>query len=455
MTRKDPIISLLSRLNKPNQALVIKPEKGKLAGNGLKLHLALLFKSQQQMLMNGQGIPDSDFMFEAAVVDLIDLINVSDTSDIRQSLKGYFVDMMSTVVRWESPDVIKSSTVIWAGMPMLSFAELELRNGKLWARWQLPGPLLRAVADPTLYTPIDLLAVSRLSSYAAVALYQICVRYRHNPSGVTSKNTPDWWLDALISTPAIDPKTKKRVVREWRKKKNAIVIDAILDINSKTDIEVELLEFREGEGKNVTGVQFAVKQKIIQHAASVVAVDLDIVRLCTKIGLSQSVVDSHMKSYSIDQIKQALITLEARMGREDLDSINKPATYLSKLLRDVAEKPNVQGGAVSTLNSQVRVDLAPPKALNEPVALLRSAITAVKEEVLGLDIEVRKMYAERAFASFKEKGLVTATMSRNLVQGNWSGALLAKMVEIYAEERYGENWQSLSLLCSNGDYSSQ
>lgn len=253
----------------------------------------------------------------------------------------------------------------------------------------------------------------------------------------------------MISTPAIDPKTKKRIVREWRKKKNAIVIDAIFEINSKTNIEIELLEFREGEGKNVTGVQFAVRQKKVQQPVSVVAIDLDLVRLCTKIGLSQTVVNSYMRTFSIDQIKQALITLEARMDREDLDPINNPATYLSKLLRDFTERPNAHSIVVDTPKAQVQADSNQSKRLDEPVSLLRSSITVVKEELQELDLDVRKKYAELAFSSFKEKGLVTASMSRNFTQGNWSGSLLAKMVDIYAEEHYGENWQNLSLLNSN------
>lgn len=432
------LINLASRLNKPNETIVIKLEKGKLAGNGLKLHLALLFRSQQQILM-GEDVPNADFMFEAAVTDLVSLINdQEDSSDLRQSLKRYFVEMMSTVVRWESPDARKNG-VIWAGMPMLSFAELKLRDGKLWARWQLPGPLLRAVADPTLYTPIDLVAIAKLNSYASVALYQICSRYRHNPSGVTSKNPPDWWLDAMISTPAVDPKTKVRVVREWRKKKNSVVNDAILEINTKTDVEIQLLEFREGEGKAVTGVQFAVRQKAMPQSISSITTinDLDVVRLCTKIGISQTLIQSYIKKYSLDWIKQTLIALESRMDRDDLDAIEKPGTYFATLLREGAE-------TLPPKKDEVKPVVEPVQVTEEPV-LLRSAFTNIKEELQDLSLDVRQQYAERAFDDFKQKGLVTASMSRNLAQGNWSGPLLSKMIEIYGKERYGEDWQNLNV----------
>jgi hypothetical protein len=437
---------LEARLNKPNQALVIKPEKGKLAGNGLKLHLALLFKSQQQMLATGEGIPNSDYMFEAAVIDLMGLINVSDSSDIRQSLKGYFIEMMSTVVRWESPDANKSSTVIWAGMPMLSFAKLELREGKLWAIWQLPGPLLKAIADPTLYTPLDLLAVSRLSSYSAIALYQICARYRHNPSGVTSKNTPDWWLDAMISTPAIDQKTKKRIIREWRKKKNAIVIPAIQEINTLTDIEVELIEFREnapGAGKSVTGVQFTVKKKRNSVPIPKIAIDMEIVRMCIKLNIPQIIVDSYAKTYSDEQIKTALYKLESRMGRTDLDIIDKPVTYFSKILRDEEAKQKVEISDF-VVRTTIQELVAKGDQDQYPVELI-SAFTRIKIEFQNLDIEVQRTFAEKAFIYLQNAGLSTASMSRNMSQNVWNGILLPKMLDMYGEETYGPEWKTLTL----------
>lgn len=449
-TRKETDKAPDARLNKPNQSLITKIEKGKLAGNGLKLHLALLFKSQQQMLSMDR-IPDSDFMFEAAIVDLVHLINVDSNSDIRQSLKGYFIEMMSTVVRWESPDSNSSaSNILWAGMPMLSFAEIELREGKIWARWQLPGPLLRAVADPTLYTPIDLMATAKLNSFAAVTLYQICARYRHNPSGVTSKNPPDWWLDSMISTPSVDPKTKKRVVREWRKKKSSIVLPAIQEINSKTDIEIELIEYREnlpGQGKNVTAVQFAVKRKAAA-ILPVVPIDMEIVRLCTKLGVPQTVVDSFSKNHSDNQVKAALYKLEARVNREDLDPVDKPVTYFSKIMRDSdpkpgTEKPKVDGLQMLTPPAQEILDGS--NAIESNQVQLTNVITQVKEEMQSLDFELRLSYATKAFESFKQKGLVTASISRNMSQNNWSGSLLSKMVELYAEETYGQDWKKMAV----------
>lgn len=440
---KDPSRGDL-RLNKPNQSLIMKPEKGKLASNGLKLHLALLYISQKQLMLH-EAIPSANHMFEAPVKDLMALITEPGSkSDTRTVIKEYFIGMMGTVVRWESPDARNNHNILWAGMPMISYAEVELRDGMNWARWQLPGPLLEAVADPTFYTPIDLGYASRLSSYSAVALYQICSRYRNNPTGLTSKNPPNWWLDAMMSTPAVDPKTKKKIVREWRKKKNAIVLDAIDEINRKTDIEISLAEFREGlpgAGRNVTAVQFSVRRKA-NPPVDQTPIDIELVRLYSGLGIPETLVGQYAKIHSPDLVKRALIKIEARIAREDLPAVENLSGYLGKILRE--SEVEVQEVAPEPRPTMKRANENAERDVPEVVSLV-SPRTKVKDEFQGLDVTVRKVYAERAFSDLTEKGLATASLSRNMSQDVWAGVLLAQMVQIYGEEKYGREWESLMI----------
>lgn len=445
-----------SKLNKPNQALVVKPEKGKLSANGSKLHLALLYKSQESIraLKPGQSLT-LNHMFEAAIGDLADMVNEStdDLSNTKRLFKKYLIEMMSTVVRWEAPDA--KSDVVWSGMPMLSFSELEIRDGRLWARWQLPGPLLEALADPTLYTPILLSSVAKLDTYSSIALFQICTRYRNNPTGKTSKNPPEWWMDALIGTPGVDPKTKKRKPREWRKVKSELINEAIAEVNRKTDIEIELIEYREGlpgAGRNVTSVQFAVRRKASINVAPP-KIDLELATLQNKLGVSDSLIASHSKQFTEEQIKIALYKLEARSLRTDLPAIANPNTYISKILREEFENPFTESDArVQRLPTSKGGDTSDPKhekhrnKTTEAVApVLESVAQRVREELTSLTPQEQRLYAEAAFADFQVKGMATSSMNRSLQSNSFSGVLLSKMIDIYATEKYGKDWASLAI----------
>ena len=94
--------------------------------------------------------------------------------------------------------------------------------------------------------------LAKLGSYTAVALYEICARYRDNPSGVTSRKPVAWWVDALSNGPGPER-------REWRKFKNERVKEAVAEINAETDLEIELIEHK--QGRVITEVQFAVRKK--------------------------------------------------------------------------------------------------------------------------------------------------------------------------------------------------
>lgn len=443
------------KLRKPNQALVVMPEKGKLSANGAKLHLALLYKSQESIktLEPGRAL-NLNHMFEAAIGDLAKMVNQAedDSSNTRKLFKKYLIEMMSTVVRWESPDA--KSDVVWEGMPMLSFSRLLSREGKLWAQWQLPGPLLEAMSDPSLYTSIVLNSVAKLDQYSSIALYQILSRYRNNPSGKSSRHPPEWWMDALISTPGIDPKTKKRKPREWRKVKNESINDAIVEINQKTDLEVEMHEYREGlpgAGRNVTSVQFTVRRKAIPNSVPP-KIDLDLVALFLRLGVSETLIDNHAKHFTDEQIKRALLKLEARLNRSDLAAIDNPNTYLSKILRDDATADHTQmRGVVNHSRGESRSEdrLSPPASgvqAAEPtpgLVVLESASTKIREELLSMSPQEQRKYAEIAFGEFQQKGMATSSMSRSLQSNTFSGLLLTKMTDIFGTERYGPDWANL------------
>lgn len=273
------------KLNKPNDALVMVPKVGRLNPRLRKMFNVMLQFTQTQIAeLREQGLPVlGTTLFSANLRNLVERTSDNE-SDARSDAKRYLLEMRRTEVDWEAPDA--GSNVIWANMGLLSQVQLETRNGEVWVAWALPPALLSAVADPERYTPIDTGILARLHSYAAIALYDICARYRHNPTNLTSNNPTGWWIDALRAIPPeLDPVTKTVKRPAWRKFKNEQLNSAVDEINNNTDITVEIIEFK--THRAIDSVQFLVrlKENNNQKNANLV-VNVSLTELASRTGLS-------------------------------------------------------------------------------------------------------------------------------------------------------------------------
>ena len=425
---------------KPNSALVMMPKLGKLTAVSRKIFNVLLRTTQRQInALNQEGkIIEATHYFRARLDELVDPVEIG-SSNLTSSAKKSLLEMRRTEVDWEAPDA--NSEVIWSNMSLLSEARIVKEGGILYAYWALPPGLLTVIADPQRYTPIDINQLSKLKTYAAVALYEICVRYKNNPTGLTSENHMEWWVDALTqSAPKIDPITKKPKLRLWSKFKSEQVSVAIDEINTKSDIGIELIEKK--TGKAVTSAQFKVWRKSADAVgiASGPKMSPEVAEITNKLGVSLSDISNLIKQgQSENVLKVAFVKLESRMNREDLAPIESKMAYLRKVLAEtnnfVSTVPAVQTTISARPVFKTLEDL--PKALTHQEHRRRE----IKEELLNLGKEGQKRYAESALEYLQKAGIATTTISRKVESGDWaSGILFSKMIEVYAIEHYGANW---------------
>lgn len=134
--------------------------------------------------------------------------------------------------------------------------------------WEMDEHLQEVIANPkNLFTRLNLEVMSKLSTGASMALYEICVRYLNNRhkkdelEGYTGKKELMWWVKGLMGNP--DPKLPyKEFHRSYLKK-------AIAEINSVTNIDIRLEEYK--SGKTVTDLEFFIKAKAVNedHSPSV------------------------------------------------------------------------------------------------------------------------------------------------------------------------------------------
>lgn len=420
-------------LQKPNLALVMMPKLGKLSVVGRKLLNQLFRHARLQILeMEKAGRKmTADHLFEATLTDLTARLSKND-SDLKTLAKKYLLEMRRTEIDWEAPDA--RSGVVWSNMGMLSETSFEIRNGVIWALWAFPPTLFGAISDPERFTLLDLDQMAELSGYATIALFEICSRYRNNPTGVTSRKPPEWWIDALSSSPNVADKVTGLVKRrEWRKIKSEFIKKAIEEINSKTDITIDLIEIR--VGRTVTEVQFSVKKNKDHVVEQVLPkVHPDIAILAAKQNISLNNVARIVKSGKTDdEIRFALARMESRLNQPGLDAIENKTAYLRSLLYEAEGR--LKTGA----------ELSPAKADSQPLLVEKTwkeqRRSELHEAFLQLPKEDQKEFAERGMDLLAKADMLSATLERQFNANEWTrGLLLSKSVEAYAIANYGPDW---------------
>ncbi|WP_177225029.1 replication initiation protein [Variovorax sp. 770b2] len=416
-------------LRKPHEMIVMVPRSARVTLTARRIYTVLLQVSQAR-LGSMEAMPLADFMFEAPLAAVLRTTG-SDGAD-RTAAKRYLGEMRSLEVDWES--TAPGDGVKWRGFSMLSEVALEVRRGETWVSWSFPPSIMTALRDPSRWARIELDVLARLSTYAAIALYEICVRYRDNPGGVTSRKPVGWWTDALSNMPGGDK-------REWRKFKNERVKEAVAEINQETDLEIELIEHR--QGRVVSEVQFAVRRraKTTNPAGHEKPVDANLVLRCETLGIREIKLDGLIKEFGEDRVRDQLDTLERRAAKNSLRAVDNAYSYLRSLLRNERDP---QGEAAP--------EPAPPEIApatpSLPVAasaedLAGERIRAMRKEIEALDPAERQVWVDRALQSLASKKLLTAIVSRRASQGDVLHGMLGSMVvQTYAAATYGPDWNA-------------
>jgi len=421
-----------AELRKPHEMIVMVPRSKRVTLTGRRIYNALLQVSQSRLAaMN--AMPQADYMFEAPLPAL--LRTTGSSGEDRTAAKRYLREMRGLEVDWES--TAPGDGVKWRGFSMLSEVAIEIRKGENWVSWSYPPTIMSALREPARWARIDLDVLAKLGSYAAVALYEICARYRDNPSGLTSRKPVQWWSDALSQAPAGTER------REWRKFKSERVKEAVQEINAETDLEIELIEHKEGRG--VIDAQFAVRRKrVVPKAKSSLGepVDANLVLRAESLGIREIKLESLLKEFGDELVRQKIDVLEARAANSKLRNVENAYSYLRSLLR---------GGAAEMDQSQAAPAPGPPlpapaplqdrELPDAPTSWVNQRIAEMKSELAALESDHRKLWVDRALQELSEKGMLTAVVSRRAAQGDvLHGHLGAVVVRAYATAKYGQGW---------------
>jgi len=211
-------------LRKPVNTLAIVPKSGRITSLGRKSYNVLLFEAQEQ------GLEKDVFRTPLERI----MRGVDFDSNDHELIKKHLRAMVSTTVEWQSPTTGEGAS--WNVSGLLAHAKLTKERGQVWVEGSYSVNLKQELLEPTVFARLKLEVISQLRSHAAIALYEICMRYRD--VGRTSRQPWRWWRPVLSG----QPETERTAKLEYRIFKRDTLKPAIAEVCAITDLDIELVE---------------------------------------------------------------------------------------------------------------------------------------------------------------------------------------------------------------------
>jgi hypothetical protein len=225
--------------------------------------------------------------------------------------------------------------------------------------WQITENIYRELLRPEVYAIINMAVMRKFSSNAALQLWEFCVRFEN--IGITRRITWEEFRDVVIGG------AEKSSLSEYKVLKKRILTPAIAEINTCSDHEVELLEFR--SGRRIAEIQFRVQSK--QQAAEIPLEAQKLLERMIRLGVPAAEAKRLAIKYPVARLHTAVRYTELRQTDTELAPLEAPAAYFRRALE--------QGWGISDA---------------EPVQLATSPSPTVQLTIDPRDAEAQKQRAE-------------------------------------------------------------
>lgn len=318
---------------KPNESIGLRIKEGKFSLLSRKLYNVLVYHAQK-MKVTGQNAPiDTAAAKKYFWIPLADVArsSVYDSNDT-EFLKQHIEELQNIKIHMEDDKQWTSERLI-SSVKLVNPAGLKKKGGMIWIGFAFPPEVFEMVMNPNTYTKLSIYYQGFLRSGASLALYEICRRYATNPSKVTCIESYEYWYGALTGTPVReDPPPYKYFKRDMLKPN-------ISEINASTDIEVELIEHK--NGKKVIALQFHVelkRQPDLEFPPSPV-INGELITKLMKYGLSQSEASNLTAQHSEEKLLGAIHLTSTRMNARNSPALDAPVAYFRWALKQKTPAP--------------------------------------------------------------------------------------------------------------------
>ncbi len=275
-----------------------------------------------------------------------------------------------------------------------------------------------------------------MHTHAGIVLFEICTRYKN--IGRTSRQHWRWWMPVLTGSP-ISESLKKT---EYRFFKRDTLKPAIAEVSAITDVEIELVEYK--EGKSVVDLQFLIRAKAqasLPLKSPPRPVDLSIVKKAAELGINEDKVEELISKHGEEGVSQGLDDLKARMSNGFLAPVREPLRYLKAALSGappaLPEDPvNAMETAAESAKKQSELKAEwSDEWLRRQKARVVSMIRALSDD------SVRKL--ETDLAAELEANQAHPSLIKRLQSHGWDHQMVRHLViDSYARAAIGDDWDS-------------
>lgn len=417
-------------LRKPVNTLAIVPKSARITTLGRKSYNVLLFEAQEQGLENA--------VFRAPLERIIKGVDF-DSHD-HALIKKHLRAMVSTTVEWQSPTTGEGTT--WNVSGLLAHARLTKERGQVWVEWSYAVNLKQELLQPTVFARLRLEVISQLRSHAGVALYEICTRYKD--IGRTSRQHWRWWQPVLSG----NPPSEKTLKQEYRIFKRDTLKLAVAEVNAITDIDVELVEHK--QGRFIDEIQFNIKPKKQASLALGEApkpVDMGLIQRAQRLGIADEAAESLCQAHGDGAFGTGLDALERRIATNFPEPLRDPLRYLRALMpAEVlkAQKLSIDRTAAQAAQNDPQSPAAREMQARRQARWLAEWLNRRREQITreleALSTSAQDDLVSELLADMDRRN-VHPSLRKRLGTSGWQHPLARpEMIRFYATAVHGEGW---------------
>lgn len=414
------------RIEKPVSTLAMVPKTGAITRVGRQAYTVMMLLAREQTVEQ-----EDTGMFTAPLNTVIKGFDGS--KGTVEELKRHLRSMVTHVVEWQSPSPGEVSE--WGACALLAEVRLTKKNGENWLSWAYPPSLRQEMLSPLRYAQIRRSTIAQFRSHAGLALYEICARYKDNPSHMTSKQHWHWWLPVLTGKPA-----QKEVKTEFRFFNRDTLKPAVEEVNEVSELEIRVLEFK--NGRTIEQIQFEVRLKDKAKSSEAKPLDLTKLSRALLLGIDPESAEDLFIRYGELAFAKAIDKLESRLALRGTPILSRLA-YLKTLLA---------GKVVDTQNNDAlsKPVAAPIEVVENPVVVRQAKasereserVKQIRSEIMNLDEGALKTLLSELRVHFLSRQ-VSASVLNRLDDGKWQSALvMGELMSFYWKKTRGTDWTS-------------
>ncbi len=304
---------------KANEAIAIRPKRGKLTLLSRRIYNVFLYHAQRQ------GVDKPSYMI--LLSELIDDARFS--SNNTELLKSHIRDMQATTIEWHTSS---GNARQWTSTQLLGPVVIDEpgRGQACSITWSYPDPIRERLVRPAQYTRVLLEISSQMRSYAASVLYELGARYLSSPGRLTMREDVIWWASVLTGRSDIT-QVDYRILHRDTIKKALVELDTLSE-----DFRMEVVEHK--RGRKVEELQFRVVAKpqaslegLRESARNVF--DLELVERVIAIGLRRGDAQDLYATTDEGVLRAAVDHVEQRMKNSALPPLKSAPAYLRDALK--------------------------------------------------------------------------------------------------------------------------